>query len=338
MELAAHLLRIECRTAAPLALPAFTGSALRGALLGALRGSFCPDGGRADCAPCPLAGVCPISRLIATVDAENARGEEAPRPYVLRPVEAAGRLLGAGEPFRFGVTLIGDAATAFPYLLQGLLAMGEAGFGLRQRAAGTFTVEQVIACNPYIAAEQTAYLRGRATVYAPALPVSAAQVSAYAAGLPGDRLSLELRSPLRLVADGALVRRLTMTVLMRRLLRRLSDLSRLFGAAPLQADFGALLQTAAAVRLVDDRSSWLDLESHSGRSGRRTPIGGLVGRVTYEGPLAPLLPYLAWLPAIGAGKDVTKGNGWIEIVPPLIPGPSPAEGEEGKGSLPTPPL
>jgi hypothetical protein len=314
MELTAHLLRVECRTTAPLALPAFTGSALRGALLTALRGNFCPDGGRADCAPCPLAGVCPISRLIATVDAENARGEEAPRPYVLRPVEAAARSLGTGGVFSFGLTLIGDAATAFPYLLQGLQAMGKAGFGLRRLAPGTFTLERVVARNPYIAAEQTAYERGRPTVYAPALPVSAAQVSAYATCLPSEHLSLELRSPLRLVADGKLVQRLTMAVLMRRLLRRLSDLSRLFGGAPLQADFGALLQAAETVRLVEDRTSWLDLESHSGRSGRRTPIGGLVGRVTYEGPLAPLLPYLAWLPAIGAGKDVTKGNGWVEIV------------------------
>src|SRR5581483_11465201 len=132
---------------------------------------------------------------------------------------------------------------------------------------------------------------------------------------PAEQLCLELRSPLRLVADGRLVQRLTMAVLMRRLLRRLSDLSRLFGSAPLEADFAALLAAAEAVRLIHDHTRWLDLESHSGRSGRRTPIGGLVGRVAYEGPLAPLLPYLAWLPAIGAGKDVTKGNGWIEIVP-----------------------
>ncbi len=340
MELTVHLLRVECRTTAPLALPAFTGSALRGALLGALRGNFCPDGGRSECAPCPLADSCPISRLIATVDRDGARGEEAPRPYVLRPVEAEDRLLAAGAPFSFGVTLIGSAANTFPYLLQGLLAMGAAGFGQRQRAPGTFAVERVIARNPYIAAEQEAYARGRATVYALALPISAAQVNAYAAGLPAEQLRLELRSPLRLVADGRLVPRLTMAVLMRRLLRRLSDLSRLFGGAPLAVDFAALLSAAEAVQLVEDRTRWLDLESQSRRSGRQTPIGGLVGRVAYEGPLAPLLPYLAWLPAIGVGKDVTKGNGWIEIVQsgapasqpgasPLIPGSSPVVGEEG---------
>ena len=82
MPLTAHILQIECRTRSALALPEFTGSALRGSLLGALRPMFCPDGGRSDCAPCPHAGVCPLAHVIATVAADSSRGEEAPRPYV----------------------------------------------------------------------------------------------------------------------------------------------------------------------------------------------------------------------------------------------------------------
>ena len=314
MELNAQLLRIECRTTASLALPEFTGSALRGAILGTLRGLFCPERGRADCAPCPFTGVCPISRLIATVDETASRGEEAPRPYVLRPVVAAARMLDSGDPFSFGLTLIGSAEMAFPYLLQGLQAMGEAGFGLRQRAAGTFEVERVLAQNPFIAAEQTVYERGRATVYAPGLPVSQAQISAYASLLSASSLRVELRSPLRLVVNGSLARRLTMAVLTRRLLRRLTDLCRHFGGGPLEANFESLLAIAERVEVVEDDTKWLDLESFSGRSKRRTPIGGLVGGVNFSGELAPLLPYLAWLPVIGLGKDVTKGNGWIELV------------------------
>lgn len=314
MELSAHMLRVECRATAPLALPAFTGSALRGALLGSLRSSFCPDRGRADCAPCPLAGVCPVSRLIATVDASASRGEEAPRPYVLRPVEAEARNLEAGGDFRFGLTLIGDAVSAFPYLLQGLRAMGEAGFGLRQRAPGTFQIERLVAVNPFIAAEQVAYGRGRATVYAPALGVRQEQVSAWVSAFPADRLGLELKSPLRLVSGGSLMRQPSMGVLMRRLLRRLSDLCAQFGPRPLEADFPGLLASADAVRVIEDATEWLDLESYSGRTGRRTPIGGLVGRLWVEGALGPLLPYLGWLPVVGLGKDVTKGNGWIELV------------------------
>src|SRR5712691_1923999 len=122
-----------------------------------------------------MAGVCPVSRLIATVDESGSRGEEAPRPYVLRPVQAAARTLTADESFSFGLTLIGEAANAFPYVLQGLLTMGEAGFGLRQRAPGTFHLERVVAANPFIAAEQTVYERGRSSVFAPALAVTQAQ-------------------------------------------------------------------------------------------------------------------------------------------------------------------
>lgn len=312
MALSAHLLRVECRTTAALMLPRFTGSALRGAFLGSLRGLFCPSPGR-ECTPCPAANVCPLSRLVATADPTGARGEEAPRPYVLRPVQAASASLEPGQPFSFALTLIGDAVSAFPYILQGLQAMGEAGFGLRQRAPGTFAIERIVASNPYLAAEQTVYQQGRATVYAPALPVRQEHISAAAAFLPSDRITLALRSPLRLVNKGQLVRELSMEIVMRRLLRRLTDLTAAFAPQPFQADFGMLVQAAARVQCMAQRTQWIDLESVSGRSGRHTPIGGLVGRVSFAGELAPLLPYLGWLPVTGIGKDVTKGNGWIEL-------------------------
>ena len=154
------------------------------------------------------------------------------------------RTLDAGETFQFGLTLIGDGIVAFPYVLQGLRAMGEAGFGLRQRAPGEFEVQRVVACNPYIAAEQVAYEAGRQTVYAPGLPVKQEQISAYGSMLSSSELRLELKSPLRLVANGSLVRNVSMEIVMRRLLRRLTDLHAGFGSAPLEADFEALLRVA----------------------------------------------------------------------------------------------
>jgi hypothetical protein len=313
MAFAAHILRIECRTTSALALPEFTGSALRGSLLGALRPLFCPDAGRSECAPCPHADTCPLTQVIATIAADNSRGEEAARPYVIRPVVARSRALEAGETFQFGLSLIGDAIVAFPYVLQGLLAMGEAGFGLRQRAPGRFAVARVIASNPYIAAEQTVYEAGRRTVYAPSLPVRQEQISNYAATLSPSEVCLELKSPLRLVANGTLAHHPGMETIVRRLLRRLTDLHAGSGAGQLQADFAGLVQAAASARLLSEETEWLDLESWSGRSGRRSPIGGLVGRLRFGGDLAPVYPYLGWLPVVGLGKDVTKGNGWIEL-------------------------
>ena len=316
MALTASLLRVECTTTSALALPEFTGSALRGALLGALRRLFCPAPAGTDCAPCPFSGICPLSRLIATRASAAGRGEEAPRPYVLRPVQAQSRALETGESFSFGVTLIGDALTAFPYLLQGLQAMGEAGFGLRSALGGrpgSFVVQRIVALNPAIAAQQTVYEKDRAAVYAPMLPVDHQQITMASGLMSRDQLTLELRSPLRLVTRGALVHELRMAVLMQRLLRRLTDLCAHFSPSPLETDFAGLLQSASGVQTVEDKTHWVDLESFSGRSGRRTPIGGLMGQLRFAGDLAPLLPYLGWLPVVGAGKDTTKGNGWIEL-------------------------
>jgi hypothetical protein len=53
--------------------------------------------------------------------------------------------------------------------------------------------------------------------------------------------------------------------------------------------------------------------SFSSRLGRHTPIGGLVGEITFCGELGPFLPYIVWGQFTHIGKDTTKGNGWYEI-------------------------
>jgi hypothetical protein len=51
-----------------------------------------------------------------------------------------------------------------------------------------------------------------------------------------------------------------------------------------------------------------------GEQGRALPIGGLVGTISFQGELAPLLPWLLWSRLLGVDKDVTKGNGVIDVV------------------------
>jgi CRISPR-associated endoribonuclease Cas6 len=50
------------------------------------------------------------------------------------------------------------------------------------------------------------------------------------------------------------------------------------------------------------------------RQGRALPIGGLVGTISFEGELAPFLPWLQWAGLLGVGKDATKGNEVIDVV------------------------
>lgn len=317
-------LRVTCRAAEPVALPLFAGSAVRGALFGSVRDLACVNHAAPTCAACPLHRVCGVSLLLATVDAGGPRGMEVPRPFALRPPLDGPRTVAPGETFGFGITLIGEQAlTLLPYLVLGLRRVGEVGLGREVPRAGgdgpprrgRFEVETLAAVNPFTGSRQAVMRAGEALVTLPDAPVTATQVADWCAARGAvERLTLRLRTPLRLVVGGQLVGegRLTFAALLRRLCRRLTDLARVYAGVD-GIDFRALLERAPAVRVAEDRTQWLELESKSARQGRALPIGGLVGSITFEGELTPFLPLLVWAELVGAGKDVTKGNGVVEV-------------------------
>lgn len=319
-------LRVLCRAVEPVALPAFAGSAVRGALFGAVRDLACVNPTAPSCVVCPLHRICGASLLLATVDEQGPRGREVPRPFALRPPLDGGRVVQPGESFTFGVTLIGEEALRLlPYLVLGVRRVGEVGIGRpvvtdgddgTVARRGRFQVEALVQVNPFSGARRTVMRAGDALVTLPDAPVTHAQVAAWCAARgPVSRLTLRLRTPLRLVVDGQLVQRLTFPLLMQRVCRRLTDLERSYGRAD-GLDFREVLARAVDVEVVEDRTRWLDLESNSRRQGRAVPIGGLVGSISFRGDLTPFLPWLVWAELVGVGKDVTKGNGMIEIALP----------------------
>ena len=124
-------------------------------------------------------------------------------------------------------------------------------------------------------------------------------------------------TPLRLVDHEQVVRDLHFLPLFHRMLERYSALERYYGNVhyTLTKDEEiALLQHAEAITRVSDDTHWQELRSHSNRQGRSTPIGGLLGEVTFAGNLAPFLPLLIAGESLHLGKSVVKGNGKYQIV------------------------
>src|SRR5207249_1866640 len=79
-------------------------------LLGAVRDLACVNKAAPSCGACPLHPVCGVSQLLATVEDDGPRGAEVPRPFVVRPSLDGQRQVAPGEPFGFGITLIGEEA------------------------------------------------------------------------------------------------------------------------------------------------------------------------------------------------------------------------------------
>lgn len=318
MTLTTHHLSFTATALMPVALGEQSGSAVRGAVAGALWERFCANKAAPTCADCPLMAVCPVAALLAPMRDEEQKGsDQRPRPYVTRPPRDGARTYAPGEPLQFGLALFGTAAALYPYVVMAAHELERGGLGLRLPEnggrRGALRLSAIAAVNPLTGERQTLYTGDGGQVRQPGLAVDAAAVRAFAATLPPDRLTLHLHTPMRLIEQERLLKRIALRPLIQRLMRRLDDLAIAYGDGPLGIDFRALLAVAEGAQVVEDRTRWVDVVSVSHRHGRRTPIGGLVGSATFAGDLGPLRELLVWGSLVHVGKNCVKGDGWYDI-------------------------
>jgi len=303
----------------------FKGPSIRGALFGALRRHYCfaPD------EPDPThSAVCPVCWLLSREDPGWERGRTPPRPYTIEPPLETKTRYEPGESFSFGITLFGQATNLFPYLVLAVPEMGRAGIGRKgeeNKRRGRFSLRLIEEVNPLTGQRRKLLGRGERMVQAPESPAEHKQVQALAEELAGkfatrrSPLLIRFLTPTRIGERRAeekrwLVNRPLFAPFFRRLLERLEALSTLYGGGPPDWDKDALLALADEVRLVEDRTRWVDIRSFSRRLGRTTPVGGFLGEAVYEAEdWRPLLPWLIWGTMTHVGKDAVKGNGWYEL-------------------------
>lgn len=325
MSLTVHHLIFTATAATPVVLAAHSGPAVRGAISNALWNRFCANKSAATCAGCPLFQHCPVAALVAPMRSEDEKGsEQRPRPYVVRPPRDSGRRYQPGETIRFGLALFGQADIFFPFIVMAVRELERDGIGISLtelgRRRGTIKLNAIEAYNPLSGERQMLYPLPGGNVNFPSLPIDATAVQDYAARLPTDQITLTFHTPARLVDQDRLVKQITFRPLIQRLMRRLDDLSRAYGAGPLAIDFRGLLAIAEQVTTTVDQMRWVDVVSVSSRQQRRTPVGGLIGSATFSGPLASLRELIVWGSLIHVGRNAVKGDGWytpagMEVLP-----------------------
>ena len=297
-------LHLTVRADAPLDLPPYAGSMLRGAFGHALL-ALAPLPHR-DGQPCALHASCPYCQVFATppLPAHSLQKFSAmPQPYVIEPPEGGAQRLQAGQTFTFGLVLIGKAHAHLPTLLQAWERALHTGLGVQQTPCTLLNVqgENSPKClldkrNPLSIQEQT-------------LPATPAL---------GQHATLHLTSPLRLQVQGkpAKAGQLTARQLLITLARRwqlLLDVH--LGPAAPQQDFAQLVTQAEGIALDAQALRWFDWGRFSQHQQQEMKFGGLMGHLHLQGDLAPFAELLHLGQWLHVGKNASFGLGGYQLQP-----------------------
>ncbi len=321
-----HHIRFTAEATTPILMDAFKGSAIRGAWQSYLSRAYCGAPPAIKATPEHQAA-CPVCYLIS-----RDTGSESRRPFALRPPLSRQIRYEPGQRFHFTFSLFSqNALFLLPYVTLALHEVGETwGLGRYQKeldGRGRYRLARIDAYDPHSGQEQTLMPEGTRMIDFPTLATTAASIEQWAQRLAqrlhesDGLLRLRILTPLRLIHQGALMRRFEFSPFVQRLVERLFALGQHYGQQPQQYDRDALRATIARllpqaqqVRIRQDDLTWWDVKGYSSRLKKYHYLGGLVGNILLQADdWSPLLPALLWGESVQLGKNVVKGGGWFEI-------------------------
>lgn len=275
-------------------LPDFKGSALRGGFGNILRKITCVLK-RLDCTECALKLKCIYAYIFETPPDAQAeilnmnKYEKVPHPFVFEPPVTRKRIFSPDEEIQLKLILIGKATEYAPHFVFSISELGKAGIG---KGRGNFRIKEVFSTN----------LR----------EISLNDKSIYETT---EHITIKAITPVRIKYNRDLVRKLEFHILIRSLLRRLSLLYYFHVKRQLPIlDIKALIEKAEKIKIIKDGTYWYDWERYSSRQNSRMKLGGVVGEITYEGNIAPFMPYLRAGEILHVGKGTSFGLGKYEII------------------------
>ena len=295
-------LRLIARADAPLQLPPYAGSMLRGAWGHALLAlSPLPH---EDGKPCALHATCPYCQLFAAppLPAHSLQKfSHMPQPYVIEPPTGGAQRLQAGQTFDFGLVLIGRALGLLPTVLQAWERALHTGLGQERALCTLLEISSQNGCQR-LSIEREQLLNLNFSLPPPPLL--------------GQHATLHFHTPLRLQVQGKPARasQLTARDLLITLARRhqlLRDVH--LGAAAPQHDFKAIVEQTQAIELHAQDLRWFDWGRYSQRQQQEMQLGGLLGSVHLQGDLAPFAQLLHQGQWLHVGKNATMGLGGYRL-------------------------
>ena len=288
----------------PIKLPFFSGSMLRGALGHSLRKVSCITH-KKSCLNCPVVTSCPYPEIYEPTakPAEAVSGyTQLPALYVIEPPQCGEKTLHTGETFSFNMVLMGKALKQLPLIIFAWQKALQKGLTPQQSKAQLTKVahENDEGFKPVWSIDQTQLEEHNQLISLPTLNT--------------EKISLELHTPTRLQRRGKPVGpdKLNARDLLAPLLRRQQLFSQLTAG-----------ETAQTIRQQIDNTDinlehqlkWVDWTRYSNRQQQKMALGGIMGKLTLQGDLAPYSQPLALGQWLHVGKNTTFGMGRYTVYP-----------------------
>lgn len=307
--------RFQCELQTDAVLPYYKGSTFRGLFGHALKRVVCALK-RQECATCLLKRQCLYSVVFengfASAVPQGATVSSAPHAFVLEPPSEGKTHYAPGDALECSLLLFGEVNVKLPYFVYAFQQMGRIGMGKRVNGTrGRFVLSRVRSGDRviYTASDQTLDCSNAwKTVSGTELSQTCAQRDSRP-----SRLRVVLETPLRIKFQNRLKAELPFHVLVRAMLRRISSLFNAYGDGEPDLDYRGLVERANTVEIAENKLGWFDWKRYSNRQEQKMYMGGMVGSVTYEGPVGEYLPLLRLCEKVHVGKGTSFGLGRMRI-------------------------
>lgn len=322
----------SCRFTNSAELPHYKGSTFRGVFGIALKKLSCTLKNN-ECDSCFLNEHCIYAMVFETDKvikvAPDSRVTSVPHPFVMEPPLTNKTSFEAGDYFEFNILLFGSINKKISYLIYALHEMGNIGIGKKTNRSNSdklfFPTKNKVQNNTTGFHKNFRTTRGtfklesvkidKVTIYSTdkqkIIPVDPCKLN-FIKGIKTRKIlsvKLILETPLRIKFDNKLNTQLPFHILVRTLLRRLSNLLEHYEEGEPDIDYSALVKNAQNVKIIENNLKWFDWKRYSSRQNKKMLMGGITGSITYKGELEEYLPILEFCSRVHIGKQTVFGLG-----------------------------
>jgi len=296
-----------------LHLPYFKGSTFRGVFGNAFKKVVCALKMQ-ECENCLLKSNCIYAYIFETPPIVQTpilnmdKYKAVPHPFILEPPLHNGRLYKKGEEIKFYLIIIGRAINYFPYFVYTFERCGELGMG---KGRGKFILKRVQDDSGIL------YDHNSKSIKCPTKNIL--EINEHIE-LKEDTQSIEsitinILTPIRIKHERKLISILNFHVLIKSLMLRL-NLLHYFHCEERELTWSHkdIIEKAKKVTIKESKIKWFDWSRYSSRQDTKMKLGGIMGRITYEGNIKPYMEILKAGEMFHVGKNTSFGLGKYEIL------------------------